>query len=314
MNKQFLTRRAQMAFVGVGLWFLLALWSISAFWRHVDELGETYQTAAKCGAMASEFALLALVLWHCFDKHLGVRRWSLIFSFVLSGVILIHAGALRGITEAANAQIETEKRMADTLSQMSKEQASGIKADQTGTLRERLAKSRAALAQQAEIAKSAQKEVAATIAGSSDKVKESAILPRWYLDGWMYSLLFILSLGFVGIIFLLMMRDDVDSNFDGVRDKDQPELFGYPEGSDVAVSPLAARVSHLGSHGRRRVIDSTYSPDEVGLIVDADEDLSAELPARNEPQQKPRAVWRGGERIDPGYVHRPKGNGADRPH
>jgi hypothetical protein len=225
-QKQFLSRRAQMAFVGVGLWLLLALWSISAFWQHIDELGATYQFAAKCGAMAGEFALLALVLWHCFDKHLGVRRWALILSFALASVILIHAGALRGINEAAAAQIGIEKRMAEQLAEMSKKQAAGITASDTGTQRERLAKNRAALAQQAEVAKAAQKEVAATIAGSVGTVKDSSILPRWYLDGWMYSLLFILSLAFVGAIFLLMMRDDIDSNFDGIPDSQQPELFG----------------------------------------------------------------------------------------
>jgi hypothetical protein len=218
-NKHFLNRRAQMAFVGVGLWFLLALWSISAFWQHIDELGATYRLAAKCGAMAGEFALLALVLWHCFDKHLGVRRWALIFSFLLASVILIHAGALRGINEATAAAIGTEKRLAERLTEMSTAQASGIKSADTGTQRERLAKNRAALQQQAEVAKAAQKEVAATVTASTDKIKDSSTLPRWYLDGWMYSVLFIVSLGLVGVIFLLMMRDDVDANFDGIIDR-----------------------------------------------------------------------------------------------
>lgn len=217
-QKQFLNRRAQMALVGVGLWLLLALWSISAFWQHIDELGATYRTAAKCGAMAGEFALLALILWHCFDKHLGVRRWSLIFSFILSGVILIHAGALRGINEAQAAQIETEKRLAERLTEMSKEQAGGIRSVDTGTQKERLAKNRAAVAQQAEVAKAAQKEVAETVKASGDKVKDSSTLPRWYLDGWMYSILFIVSLAFVSIVFLLMMRGDIDADFDGIAD------------------------------------------------------------------------------------------------
>lgn len=225
MNKrrEFLTRRVQMALVGVGLWLLLALWSISAFWQHIDELGATYRLAARCGATAGEFALLALVLWHCFDKHLGVRRWALIFTFLLSGVILIHAGALRGINEAQTAQVGIEKRMAERLTEMSQKQAAAVKSVDTGTQRERLAKNRAAVQGQAEIAKNAQKEVASTIAGSVGAVKDSSILPRWYLDGWMYSILFILSLGFVGIIFLLMMQDDVDANFDGIIDRLQTE-------------------------------------------------------------------------------------------
>lgn len=239
-QKPFMSRRAQMAGVGFVLWALLASWSVSAFWQHIDELGATYQFAAKCGAMAGEFALAALIFWHCFDKHLGVRRWSLIFSFFLSAVILIHAGALRGMTEAQTARIETEKRLTSALTEMSATQAAGIKPDQTGTQRERLAKNRAALAQQGEIAKAAQEQIANEIVASSDAVKDSSILPRWYLDGWMYSLLFIVSLGFIGIISLLMMRDDIDSNFDGVLDRDQPEIFGRQEEKRINPLPVPA--------------------------------------------------------------------------
>ena len=214
-----------MAIVAIGLWLLLAMWSVSAFWQHIDELGAKYQFAAKCGAMAGEFALLALVLWHCFDHHIGVRRWAWILGFILAGFLLIHSGALRGMQEATVAQMGTEKRMAETLTQMSNQQADSITSDNTGTQRERLAKNRAVVAQKAEIAKNAQKQVAETIAASTDKVKDSAIFPRWYLDGWMYSVLFILSLAFVGVIFLLMMRDDIDANFDGIVDAEQPEVW-----------------------------------------------------------------------------------------
>jgi hypothetical protein len=224
MNNQsqsFLSRRGQMAVVGVGMWLLLTLWTGSAFWRHIDQLGETYQIAARCGALGSVFALLALVLWHCFDKHIGVRRWALIFAFILAGAELIHAGALRGVAEGVALHIAMEKRIAERLTEMSRQQAVSIKPDQTGTQRERLAKNRQALQSQTEIAKHAQEQVATEIAATHDKVMNSAILPRWYLNGWMYSILFILALGFVSIIFLLMMRDDVDTNFDGIVDREQ---------------------------------------------------------------------------------------------
>lgn len=220
-QKPFLSNRAQMAIVGVIMWLLLALWTISAFWQHIDELGAEYRNAAKAGATAGEFAILAFVLWHCFNKHLGVRRWALIFSFILSGFVLVHAGALRGLNEATTAQINTEQRMTEALTQMSRQQAESITSADSGSQQERLAKNRAALAQKAEVAKNAQKEVAATIATSADKAKESSIFPRWYLDGWMYSILFIASLAMLGVIFLLMMRDDIDADFDGIADKYQ---------------------------------------------------------------------------------------------
>lgn len=220
-NQNFLARRTQMALVACGLWVFLLFWSVSAFWQHIDELGATYRGMSKAGALASEFALLALILFHCFDKHIGVRKWALILGFLLAALILAHAGALRGMAEATTAQLSTEQRTRDALTAMSKEQQAAVTTNNTGTQRERLAKEGKAKAAQAQIAKSAQEQVAATIAKSADKVKDDSILPRWYLDGWMYSVIFIAGILFVSIIFGLMMRDDVDANFDGIPDKQQ---------------------------------------------------------------------------------------------
>lgn len=226
-NQPLMNQRGQMAFVGVVLWGLLAMWSASAFWQHIDALGADYRLMAKCGAVSSEFALLALVIWHCYDKHIGVRRWSVIFAFILAGVILIHAGALRGASEAKTARLETEKRLAETLTQMSSEQAASVadanaRAAANRSQRERLAVAGKSTAQQSEIAKAAQKKIAEEIIASDEKVKDESILPRWYLDGWCYSVLFILSLGLVSIVFWLKMnREDIDANFDGIPDKQQ---------------------------------------------------------------------------------------------
>lgn len=220
-KKDMMSRRAQMAFIGVGLWLFLAAWSISAFWQHIDELGATYRTGSRFGAIGAEFAGLMFVLLHCFSKHIGVRRWALVFSFVLGTVILVHTGALRGLSEATASQIATEKRMAETLTEMSQKQAQAITSDGIGTQRERLAKNRVAVAQKGELAKSAQKEVASTIVAGADKVKDSSIMPRWYLDGWMYGVIFITALLFTSILFGLMMRDDVDADFDGKIDRIQ---------------------------------------------------------------------------------------------
>lgn len=222
-QKQLMSRRGAMFFVGFVLWLLLVLWTGSAFWNHIDHLGENYKNAAKAGALASEFAVLALIFWHCFDKHLGVRKWALIFAFLLPCIILSHAGALRGINDATAQRIEAEKRLSETLTGMSKEQQSGVKTDNSGTQRERLAKDRATKAQQAEIAKNAQAEAAKAISESADKIKESSIFPAWYLDGWMYSILFISALACVSWIFRLMMNTDIDADFDGKIDK--PEEF-----------------------------------------------------------------------------------------
>lgn len=249
MKKQFMSGRAQMAFVACGLWLLLALWSLSAFWSHIDSLGESYRLAAKCGAMAGEFTLLALILWHCFNKHLGVRRWSLILGFILATVVLIHAGAMRGMIEAKTARVDTEQRIAQSLTTMSAQQSAAIgKSGESllanaPTSRERLAVARSTSAQQGEVARAAQQTLAKEIASTDSQVKAASILPEWYLNGWCYSVLFILSLLFVGIIFLMMMNDeDIDANFDGVPDKDQPELFATTHTS-TTVTPVSAPIA-----------------------------------------------------------------------
>lgn len=249
MNRQFMSRRVQMAFVAGGLWFLLALWSLSAFWAHIDSLGANYQLAAKCGAMAGEFTLLALVLWHCFDKHIGVRRWALILGFILAAVILVHAGALRGVEEAKAARIDTEDRLAQRLTAMSKDQAAAIGAANASTVanaptqKERMALARSTAAEQGDVARAAQQTLATEIAKTDSSVRAVSILPDWYLNGWCYSLLFILSLAFVGIIFLMMMNgEDIDENFDNIPDREQGGLVAATQ-TTTTVTPVPAPVT-----------------------------------------------------------------------
>lgn len=239
MSKELLSERGKMFLAGGVMWLLLALWSGAAFWEHINWLKPDYPNATRLGALASIVTILILMLFHCFSKHLGVRRWALIFCLILGAADLVHSGALRGMKEAQVAQLDTESRMAEQLGRMSAEQAKAIEADQVGTQRERLAKSRAALAQKAEVAKAAQKQVADNIAASADTIKDSSILPRWYLDGWMYSVLFILSNLFLGICFLMMMRDDVDANFDGIPDALQSVRRAGSTTISMAPQPVA---------------------------------------------------------------------------
>lgn len=249
MKDRLLSQRGQMALMGGGMWLLLAFWSISAFWEHIEELQPAYPNAARMGAMGAEFALLCLLLLHCFNHRIGVRKWALIFTVLLGGIVLIHAGALRGMKEATIAQRDTESRMAEQLSKMSAEQAKAIEADQDGTQRERLAKQRAALAAKAEVAKAAQKEVAATISKSAETVKANSILPKWYLDGWMYSALFLVSMLFLAITFGFMMRDDIDADFDGIIDAHQQARY-----------PLGAAPAPALAQDRRQIGFPTSQP------------------------------------------------------
>lgn len=233
MSKEIFSERWKMALMAITLWVFLAAWTLSAFWEHIKLLQPEYPLGSQFGAAASEVAILFLIVLHCFSKHIGVRKVALIFAAILSGLVVIHSSALRGHKESMVAQVSAEQRMAEQLGRMSAEQARAIEADQFGTQRERLAKNRAALAQKAEIAKAAQDQVAREIAGGAEKIKKDSIIPQWYWDGGMYSLLFIVSVLFLSVCFGLMMRDDVDANFDGVPDRQQ---IGYKPSSTSFVT------------------------------------------------------------------------------
>jgi len=237
-KKKFLTNRTQIAIVGCGLWLLLACWTISAFWEHIGTLKLDTQFGAKCGAMAGEFALLALVLWHAFNKHIGVRKWALIFGFILSAVMLIHAGALYGMKDAQQAADRTTDKIASKLGEVASQQSKDLgasAASQSSALGQTssrnnavtVAKQQGAIAQaaaqeQGEIARHTQDLVAQNIVKSDQAVKLNSILPMWYLNGWMYSALFILALLFVSITVALMQNeDDVDADYDGKPDVPQ---------------------------------------------------------------------------------------------
>lgn len=247
MKKQFLSDRGLIALIAGGMWLLLALWSLSAFWSHIDSLHESYKFAARLGAMGGEFALLALILLKCFNPHINVRIWSLIFGFVLALVIIVHAGALRGMNEAKTTRLETEQRLANVLTDVSTKQAAELASSAPAgqTQRERNTIAGKVLQGQTDIAKNTQQTIAAEIVKTDAVVKESSILPIWYLNGWCYSVIFILSLLFLSIVFAMMMnKEDLDRNFDNVPDHQQPEMASSTTTiitpPPVAVSPVAA--------------------------------------------------------------------------
>jgi hypothetical protein len=221
-----------MFLIGSAVWILLACWTVSAFWTHIDELRESYRFAARLGALASEVIGFGLLYWHCFDLSLKVRRWALIFSVILASVLTFHAGALRGLRDARIKQVETENRLTEKLTQMSTEQAAGVAqssakaAGNVASQKERLALANKSHAQQGRIAQFAQETVAKEIVTGNEKVKDLAIVPRWYLDGWMYGVIFMIAMTMLGTLWWFMSdADDVDENFDGIPDRLQPERF-----------------------------------------------------------------------------------------
>ncbi len=216
-KESLLSQRGWMAVIFIGLWGFLCAWSLSAFWQHIDSLQPTYRLAAKAGACAGEFAVLALTVLKCFSIHINVRKWSLILACALAIVIVFHTGALRGLDEAAIVQDDKEKRLRDSLTQMSKEQGVG-----------RTQKERMATANKAN--SNAQKLLADTINKRDEAIKATSFFPLWYLNGGMYALIMIASilcLGFVGM--KMLNKEDIDRNFDGIADHlQQPTEVNWP--------------------------------------------------------------------------------------
>ncbi|MGH9838047.1 MAG: hypothetical protein ACREEM_04610 [Blastocatellia bacterium] len=310
MKKQFLNRRTQMFVIGALVWILLAAWTISAFWGHIDELAERYQFAARLGALASEVIGMGFLYWHCYDKSLTIRRCALIFSVILASILVFHAGALRGLRDARIQQAATEDRVAEKLTEMSAAQSKAIadaSAANAGKLaqqgirqRERLALANKANAQQGEIARAAQEKVAAEIAAGNDKVKDTAIVPRWYLDGWMYGVIFMAAMLMLGILWWKMSDADesvIDADYDGIPDWQQ--VAEERDRQRIAEAHRGREAWEFTQREAARLANQPAPSTDRNYRTMSKEDW--ERWQRGEsPASKPHAVWQGGKRIDPG--------------
>lgn len=228
---------------GFGVWAFLAAWSLSAFWQHIDSLKPTYKFAAQSGACGAEFVLLVMVFYHCFDVHINVRKWSLLLGAALGVLVLLHAGALRGLDDAAIAQDDTEKRIKEAINEATTKQIEDAarvnKENSTGLRqRERLAMDAKLKAAQTELQKSAQAEIVKTIAGRSEAIKSTSWLPKWYLNGGMYAVMFIGAIVVFTIVSLGRLNtEDVDRNYDGIPDNQQ-SLQDLVVGEDFPVDHM----------------------------------------------------------------------------
>lgn len=240
-QKQFLSPKGKQMLFFVIAWLFLAAWSLSAFWEHIDALKPSYQFAAKAGAAGAEVILLILIYQKCYSIHIGVRKWAIILGFLFAAFILVHSAALRGIGEAEVKQIQIEDRIAEKLGQLSTEQATAIgtsNAQTSGGLsqKERLANQTKTKSAQADVMKGAQEKLVNEISSRSEKIKETAIFPKWYLNGWMYGALFIAGLLCMCITgWLSMNKEDIDEDFDGKPDQAQlPKREPVPPQVDEA--------------------------------------------------------------------------------
>jgi len=249
-KKSFLPDRVKMFLAGLGIWGFLCAWSLSAFLQHVDSLKPSYIMAARAGACGAEFVLLVFVFFHCFDVHIGVRKWSLWLGAVLAGFVILHAGALRGLDEATLAQDDTDRRIEEALTRVSKGQAEDAAKVTEEMIAGRSQKERMAMmarsqAREAEIRQNAQNEIAKSLAGRHEAIKSTSWLPRWYINGGMYSAMFILSIAFFAIVcYGKLNSEDVDRNFDNIPDNQQ-------NAQDIVVGDDFER-EHMPQSGKSR--------------------------------------------------------------
>src|SRR5262245_61348536 len=233
--RQLVPERVQKLIAGLLIWAFLAAWSISAFWEHIDTLEPADKWMAKFGACGAEIILLFFILWKIYNKHLRVRFFALLFSAGLGITILVHAGALRSIKGARAEQVGKEQRFAENAAKIAEGSTRGAIEGVGSTLQKMGVSSRSRNGQIAaaqrrgqEGAKIAQKNLKEMTEQTDVKLKNATWLPAWYIEKHTYTGVFVIALALFSILLGIWMTagdDDVDENYDGIPDNQQPHLF-----------------------------------------------------------------------------------------
>jgi hypothetical protein len=242
-TKSFWSERGQIATASYAVWGLLAMWSISAFWQHLDQLNPEYVMMAKIGAVAAEVILFAFTSWHIFSIKMRVRLWSLIFAFVLGAAVLVHSGAIQSMNSAKAEQNEKNAGLVENLSKLNKESTVRINPSRRAKQKERLKIAEEEAQAQADALKNAQGLIVEQSNKSERIVKDSTILSHDYLNRHMYTAMFVLSLTLFSILMAIMMfaPGKTDADYDGVADEDQ-----YPQVQQPTMRPVQPTVRRNG--------------------------------------------------------------------
>ena len=233
--RQLVPERVQKLIAGLLIWAFLAAWSISAFWEHIDTLEPADKWMAKFGACGAEIILLFFILWKIYNKHLRVRFVALLFSAALGITILVHAGALRSIKGAKAEQVDREYRFAENAARIAEGNTRGAIEGVGSALQKAGASARARNGQIAaaqrrgqENVKSAQKSLKEMADQTDLRLQNATWLPAWYIEKHTYTGVFVIALTLFSILLGIWMTagdDDVDENYDGIPDYQQPHLF-----------------------------------------------------------------------------------------
>ncbi len=262
------------------LWVLMACWTLSAFWADIEKLGGGM--GRYVGAMSAEFTILVLIYWHAFDEHISVRQLALILSIALSVCAIIHAGALTGMAVGDAEAATKRKALSEELTSMT----NGMVSSETDKRTRRAAMAAA----QRQLVEHVEKEK-----------KVETLLPEWYTK-WMYTGMFVISVLAFGLVVWVRSEKgdmDIDSNFDGIADREQPHLFpalSQPQIHYLPAPPLR-EIEPQQSYLSPRIVGMA-PPIENGMTVNSMESRSIyfddpEGRVRATPGNGGWAIWQG---------------------
>lgn len=200
-----------MFLTGLIVFLGLAMFTIPAFWEHIESLQPKYLWMSQIGVTCAEAFLLCLLLWHSFTTSIKIRLVSIILSAIVGLTVLGHSAMLWGLKDGAVRQAKKEEVLQKGLTDMSKEQM----AAQSGKFKSM---------NQREIGKNAQKEFRESVEGRDKAIHAATFAPEWYLNGPMYLILFAIT--FLSVLLLAAMErmkkpGEIDADFNGVADIDE---------------------------------------------------------------------------------------------
>lgn len=219
-----LEQRQQVFWVSFAIWVCMAAWTLSIFFDHIDHLKSGYPVFQQVGASAGELIVLAFIYWHAFHPRIGVRKMSLLFSFLGGAVLMVHAGAVQGLKSAELKQSDAESRFAANAGQIvqSASQGAAQAANKNGGTKRQVQSATV------QTTKAGQKEALDNLKTFTEKglerVQQSTLLSPDYIRYWMYSGIFIItSLLLFGVLWKMLgsEKDDIDADFDGIPDSKQ---------------------------------------------------------------------------------------------
>jgi hypothetical protein len=178
---------------------LLAMFSISVFWGHIDAQGLKYGAFSKMAVFAVEGTILYLVFRHVFDAFKSVRFYSLFAGLALSLIVLAHNGAMLTHDVAVNQNERLISQLGDEYKKLNDSALGNLTTsanEEARSMRDRRQwqSGRSAIQgaqnQASRAIESAQRNLKEAALEGDSRAKNSTFLPAWYFQGLAYIVVF----------------------------------------------------------------------------------------------------------------------------